>query len=247
MSKLSIEYLYRITQLIKLIIDEEDNAINYAASLMANAIEQGNKIFGFGCTHYSLHLQDIIYRAGGLMLINPMFLPGATSLDTHPVSMTSRISRLHGYAQILLDSYPIQKNDVLILVSVTGCNAVEVELAKTAQERGITVIGVTSRKYSEGMVSRHKSGKRMLDFIDVLLDDKVDVGDAVLETPIIDQKFSPVSGVTNIALLHATVTACIEELIERGISPPIYVSGNLPAGNEHNAILREKFRNQITY
>lgn len=247
MSKLSKEYLSKVINLIESIKHEEENAINNAAILMANSIINGNKIFGFGCTHYSLHLQDIIYRAGGLMLINPILIPGISSLDTHPLSMTSAISRLEGYAEIVFNNFPINNNDVLIIVSVTGRNGIEVEMAKLAKERNVKVIGITSKKYSGELGSRHSSGKKMLDFLDVIIDDKVGVGDAIIACPQLKEKISAVSGITNIAILHAIEAACIEELVDRDIKPPIYISGHIKGGNAHNIELREKFKDQILY
>ena len=245
MSKLSKEYLKRVIQLIEKISDEEENAINQAASLMADAVQHGKKIFAFGCSHSSLPIQDIVYRAGGLMLINPIFAPGIASLDTHPSTMTSGIERLEGYAQVLLENYPIQKDDVLILVSVSGRNAVPIELAKIAQERGVKVIGVTSWKYTKEVTSRHPSGKKMFDYADVVLDNKVDKGDATMQAPGVVEKFTPASGVTSNALLHALVTACIEELLKRGVTPPIYVAANVDGGEQHNARLKQQYKDQM--
>jgi uncharacterized phosphosugar-binding protein len=245
MSKLSKEYLKQLINLIEKISIEEEDAINQAANMMADAIQKGHKIFAFGCSHSSLPVQDIYYRAGGLMLINPIFAPGIASLDTHPVTMTSGLERLEGFAKVLLDNYPIQKDDVLILVSVSGRNAVPIEMAKVAKERGMKVIGVTSRKYTEGVTSRHSSGRKMYEYADVVLDNKVDKGDAVIKVEGVAERFTPASGVTSTALLHALITATIEELLKRGITPPIYVAANVDGGEEHNAKLKQQYKDQI--
>jgi len=247
MSKLSKKYLSEVIKLLERISDEEDDALNAAAEMMADAIQNGQRIFAFGCTHSSIPVQDIIYRAGGLMLINPIFGPGITSLDVFPTTMTSAIERLQGYAEILLDSNPIQKGDVLIVVSVSGRNAVPIEIAKIAQERGIKVIGVTSRAYTENVTSRHPSGKKMYEFADVVLDNKVDKGDAVLSADGLTAKFTPASGVTNCALLHCLVTATIENLLGKGVTPPVFIAANVDGGEEHNKKLFEKYGDRIFY
>lgn len=247
MSKLSKKYLSEVIKLLERISDEEDDALNTAAEMMADAIQNGQRIFAFGCTHSSIPVQDIIYRAGGLMLVNPIFGPGITSLDVFPTTMTSAIERLQGYAEILLDGQPIQRGDVLIVVSVSGRNAVPIEIAKIAQERGIKVIGVTSRAYTENVTSRHPSGKKMYEFADVVLDNKVDKGDAVLSADGLPAKFTPVSGVSNCALLQCLVTATIETLLERGITPPVFMAANVDGGEEHNKKLFEKYGDRIFY
>lgn len=245
MASFAKQYLEGVVGLLQRIVDEELPAIDAAAELIADAIANGKRLFGFGCTHSSLPVQDIAYRAGGLMLVNPIMAPGIASLDVRPATMTSDIERLSGYAKVILDNMPIQEGDVLILVSVSGRNAVPIEMAQIARERGIKVIGVTSRTYTEGVSSRHPSGKKMYDFADVVLDNKVDVGDAMLSAEGVPQKFSPASGVTSNAILHALMSATIEKLLARGITPPVFLAGNVDGSAEYNARLIAQYRDRI--
>ena len=85
------------------------------------------------------------------MLINPIFGPGIAAMDTHPATLSSEIEKLPGYAQALFDTHPIHSGDVLILVSVSGRNAVPIEMAKIGQQRGVKVIGLTSSEYADGL------------------------------------------------------------------------------------------------
>jgi uncharacterized phosphosugar-binding protein len=247
MSALAKAYIDGVIQLLQRITEEEMPALRDAAKIMAEAIAQGKRIFAFGCTHSSLPIQDLVYRAGGLMLINPLFGPGIASLDVRPATMSSAIERLQGYAQALLDNNPIGAGDVLILVSVSGRNAVPVEMAQLARERGIKVIGVTSRVYTDAFASRHPSGKKMYEFADVVLDNKVDQGDAMLRAEGVPQKFCPASGVTSTALLQALVAATVEELLARGITPPIFLAANVDGGAEYNARLLAQYKDRILY
>lgn len=232
---------------MKKIETEEEKAIDDASQLMADAIQSGNRLFGFGCSHSSLPIQDVVYRAGGLMLMNPIYAPGIASLDVHPNTMTSGIEKLVDYAKVILDNQPIQKGDVLIIVSVSGRNAVPIEMAQIARERGVKVIGVTSLKYSQGVESRHPSGKKMFDFADVVIDNKVDKGDAMLSMKGLETKFTPASGVTSAAIMHCLTTATIEKLLERGITPPVFIAANVDGGAEHNLKLLAEYKDRIFY
>lgn len=247
MDSLAKKYLDTAIQLLSRIKDEETDVIEQAAKLIADAIEQGHSLFAFGCTHSSLPIQDLVYRAGGLILVNPLFGPGITALDIKPTTISSAMEQMEGYAKVILDNSPIQPGDVLILVSVSGRNAVPIEMAQLARERGIKVIGVTSREYSEAVSSRHPSGKKMNDFADINLDNKAPKGDAVLEAEGVPQKFTPVSGVTSIALLQALIAATIEDLLGRGIVPPIFLAANVDGGKEYNARLLEQYHDRIFY
>ena len=247
MKTLANTYLSTVVELLSRLQNEEMDAIEQAAALIADAIEQGHSLFAFGCTHSSLPIQDLVYRAGGLMLVNPLFGPGITALDIKPTTISSGMEQMEGYAKVILDNSPMKSGDVLILVSVSARNAVPVELAQLAQERGIKVIGVTSREYSEAVSSRHSSGKKMNDFADILLDNKAPKGDAVLQAEGVPQKFTPVSGVTSIALLQALIATTIEELLSRNIVPPIFLAANVDGGKEYNARLLAQYRDRIFY
>ena len=247
MNTLANTYLNTVIELLSRLQNEEMDAIEQAAKMIADAIEQGHSLFAFGCTHSSLPIQDLVYRAGGLMLVNPLYGPGITALDIKPTTISSGMEQMEGYAKVILDNSPLKTGDVLILVSVSGRNAVPVELAQLAQERGIKVIGVTSREYSEAVSSRHSSGKKMNDFADILLDNKAPKGDAVLQAEGMPQKFTPVSGVTSIALLQALVATTIEELLQRGIVPPVFLAANVDGGKEYNARLLAQYRDRIFY
>jgi len=247
MSVLSDTYLNGIIELLTKIQDEETDALEKGAMIIADAIEKGNRIFGFGCTHSSLPIQDLVYRAGGLILVNPIFGPGIDSLDVRPAKMTSDFERLEGYAKVLLDNYPIQEGDVLILVSVSGRNAVPVEMAKIASERGIKIIGITSYEYTKNVESRHPSGKKMYEFADVVLDNKVPKGDAMVEAEGFPVKFTPASGVTSNALLHSLMTVVIEILLKRGVEPPITIAANVDGSGEHNDRLWKEYGDRIFY
>ncbi len=247
MSEFVKKYLEESVRLLRRIAEEELANLDQAASLLADAVEQGGCLFAFGCTHSSLPIQDLVYRAGGLMLINPIFGPGIASLDIQPTTVSSAMEQLEGYAKILLDNCPIKAGDVLILVSVSGRNAVPIEIAQEAKSRGVKVIGVTSWEYTENVSSRHPSGKKMHNFVDIVLDNKAPKGDAVLSDSRVPQKFTPVSGVTSTALLHALVAATIEKLLARGITPPVFLAANVDGGAEYNARLLKEYRDRIFF
>lgn len=246
-SRLGLEYLDKTIALLQQLRDEEAPAITAAAETIAGALAEGGRLFAFGCSHSSLPVQDIVYRAGGLMLVNPIYGPGIAAMNTRPATLGTAIEQLSGYAKAVLDNSPARRGDVLIVVSVSGRNAVPIEMAQLAQERGITVIAVTSRIYSDAVTSRHPTGKKVKDFADHVLDNKVTAGDAVLTVEGVPQRVGPASGVTSTALLHALMAATIEKLVERGTTPPVFLAANLDGGAEWNNTLLAANRDRIFY
>ncbi|MEV8254400.1 SIS domain-containing protein [Rhodoglobus sp. NPDC076762] len=247
MTQLTTHYLNETIALLERLRDEETPAIEKAATTIADSLAAGGRLFAFGCSHSSLPVQDIVYRAGGLMLVNPLYAPGIAALDTRPTTLGSAMEQIPGVAKAVLDNSPLQKGDVLIVVSVSGRNAVPIEMAELAQQRGIIVVAVTSHEYSDNVTSRHESGRKMKDFADIVLDNKVDKGDAVLEHEGVPQRFTPASGVTSTALLHTLSAAIIEELANRGITPPVFLAANVDGGAEWNEKLLNENADRIFY
>lgn len=247
MGVLASNYLDATIQLLHRIQQEEGEALDRAAEAVARAVTNGGSIFAFGCSHSSLAIQDIVYRAGGLMLVNPLYGPGIDALTTRPTTLGSAMEQMPGYAKVILDNSPLKAGDVLIVVSVAGRNAVPVELAELSRELGVVVIGVTSQAYTDGVTSRVPNGKKLRDVCDIVLDNKVEKGDAVLSDPRVPQKFTPASGITSIALLHALVAASIGKMLDTGYEPPIFLAANVDGGAEWNRRLLEENRDRIHY
>lgn len=234
MSKLLNDYFDAITELLGEIRESELPKIEETAAVIADKVIAGGRIFAFGASHSSLPVQDIVYRAGGLMLINPLYGPGIEALTTRPTTLGSQMEQMPGYGEVLFNNSPLKEGDVLICVSVSGRNAVPVELARTARENGVYVVALTSLKYTGAVDSRVPDGTKLLDHADVVLDNKVDPGDAVLSLEGIPQKFTPASGVTSTAMLHSMSAAIIEKLLEKGFSAPVFLAANLDGGAEWN-------------
>ncbi|WP_151550339.1 MULTISPECIES: sugar isomerase domain-containing protein [Corynebacterium] len=247
MSKLTNNYFDQITSLLEKVRSTQLESIDEAAHVIADKVASGGRIFAFGASHSSLPVQDIVYRAGGLMLINPLYGPGIEALTTRPTTLGSQMEQMPGYGEVLLNNSPLREGDVLIVVSVSGRNAVPVEIAREARARGIYVVGLTSSKYTDAVTSRVPDGTKLKDHADILLDNQVDAGDAVLSLEGVPQKFTPASGVTSTAILHSLSAAIIEHLIERGIEAPVFLAANLDGGAEWNAKHMEENRDRIFY
>jgi uncharacterized phosphosugar-binding protein len=87
----------------------------------------------------------------------------------------------------------------------------------------------------------------MYEFADVVLDNKVDPGDALLRAEGVPQRFCPASGVTSTAILQSLVAATVEELLQRGVTPPIFLAGNVDGGEDYNAKLMAQYKDRVFY
>lgn len=224
---------------------QRDN-LQKAAGMIADAIAGGKSLFAFGASHSFMIAEEMVYRTGGLMLVNPIY-PHGMNLSVRPVTATSRFERIPGFGRELLLSSPASAGDVLIIASTSGRNPVVVDMAQAARERQMKVIGVTSVGYSSAVSSRDPSGLKLVDLCDVVLDNGAPAGDAAVEVAGCPQRIGPLSSLTGIALVNALTVEVVELCLARGIEPPVFMSANLDGGDEYNARLLEQYRDRIHY
>ncbi|MBJ7906671.1 SIS domain-containing protein [Streptomyces sp. DSM 110735] len=234
-------------ELLRRVREEEGGAIAEAGVLLADTVTDGGRLFAFGAGHSSLAAQDVVYRAGGLALMNLLAVPGVVGVDVTPATLGSALERVDGLATAVLDSSPARAGDALVIISLSGRNSLPVEMARGARERGLKVIGVTSVAYATETASRHSSGTFLKDHCDVVLDSKIAVGDAELSLDSVPAPFAPASTVVTSALMQAVMATAAAELAARGIEPPLLRSGNVDGGHDWNARIMEKYGDRIFY
>lgn len=219
-------------------------AIGEAALLIADSIAQGGLLHVFGCGHSQILAEEIFYRAGGLVPINAMLEP---ALSLREATKSTFFERLSGFAKAILDSYQTSPGEAIIIVSASGRNAVPIEMAMVAKERGLKVIALTSLAYSQGVDSRHPSGKKLYQLADLVLDTNAIPGDAALEVPGAPYKVGPTSAVVGIAILWALMVEVVDALVERGVKPPVWLAGNVPGGDEVMVGYLREYRHRIKH
>ena len=229
-------YVDRVTELIRDTYRSQRQQISEVAGVFSEAIKESRSIWAFGCTHAAAMAAELYYRAGGLIPIKGIFGPGLW-LDQQPVTRTSYLEGLEGYGKAILSDLDLKANDVAIVISTSGRNAVPIEVALECKAKGLYVLGLTSVPYSKAVYSRHSSGKRLFEVVDSYIDNGVPAGDALLDYSTNDGssiRACPGSTVTGAVLLNAVVAEVIGDLIESGFDPPVFVSGNLDGGTEQN-------------
>ncbi|MGX1909525.1 SIS domain-containing protein [Streptomyces phaeochromogenes] len=246
-SKLAGQFFDAAIGLLQRVRDEEAGAVDAAGTLIADTVAEGGRLFAFGAGHSSLAAQDLVYRAGGLALMNLLAVPGAVGVDVVPATLGSALERVDGLASAVLDTSPARSGDVLVIISLSGRNALPVEMAMHARDLGLKVIGVTSVAYATETRSRHTSGTYLKDHCDVVLDSKIAIGDAELTLDSVPAPFAPASTVVTSALLQAVMATAAGALADRGIEPPLLRSGNVDGGHEWNGRVFEEYGDRIFY
>lgn len=244
-SEFFLAYLDKIQLLVEMARAQALGPIAEATELIANAIAGGRVLYVFGPSHAGLIAQDLFYRAGGLMPIEPI-LPGGLMLNERPITHTSALERLPGYAEVILKDLDIGQEDVLLLISVSGRNPVVVEMCTAAQSRGARVIALTNLVYSKSVAARSGS-KRLFEAADIVIDLPGEVGDAVVALNGLEQRVGPTSTALGSAILQGLMVEVCGRLLAKGLQPPVLLSGNLDNGDQSNQRLFDLYRSRLSY
>jgi len=239
-------YFTRAIEALQQVAATQAQAIGEAAGRVVDAIVAGQTLYAFGATHSFMVAEELVYRTGGLMLVNPIY-PHGMNLSVRPMPVTSQMERVAGLGRELLGMAPVAAGDVVIVASTSGRNPVPIDLALAALERGATVIGITSLAYTQGVSSRHASGKKLADVCTVVIDNGAPYGDAAVAVPGFPQAVGPLSSVTGCAIANAIVAETVARLVAKGYEPPVFMSANLDGGDAYNARLLQQNAHRIHY
>ncbi|MEF3305019.1 SIS domain-containing protein [Paenibacillus sp. GYB003] len=236
-------YFQSIETMLGRVLASEKDRMRQAASKVADCIAEGGIVHLFGCGHSHILTEEVFYRAGGLVPIRPIFYE---PLMLHEGAVrSSELERQNGLASAFMDGQDIREGEVMFVLSTSGRNPVPVDAALAAKAKGAYTIGITSFEYSGSQPSRHVSGKRLSDAVDLAIDNKAAKGDAVLTHERVKVPFTPTSTVVGATILNAVFAQAIADLAERGIEPPVYLSGNIDGADAHNEALIARYRGRI--
>lgn len=220
-----LEYIERLQGVLTRISNEQSENIRRAGSVVANTLADGGIVHTFGTGHSHMIAEEAFFRAGGIAAINPilderfLFLKGALE--------STRSERQTGVARELIDNENVGTADTAIIISNSGRNAVPVEMALEMKDRGASVIAITSLEQSRASTPRHSSGKRLFEIADVVIDNCVPPGDALMQIERSESRTGASSTVSGSAIIHSIIIEALSELARRGVSPPVLRSANL--------------------
>lgn len=240
----AVEVETRLSALSKLAVAGELDA---AITIMADAIAGGGVIQAFGTGHSEAFAMEIAGRAGGLIPTNKIALRNVVLDGSFDVAglTASELERNPDIAEHLWRSSPINDGDVFVIASNSGVNNSIIGMALRAKEEGHKLIAVTSMEHTMKVQPKHSSGKRLADLADVVIDNRAPYGDATLQ----------LAGGIPVGSVSSITCAYIGQLLTIGVAarlgadgdvPPLYLSANIPGGDEHNHELEAKYEGKIT-
>lgn len=250
MSNLVDSYRQHITDLLADLEVCNATALEQAAMVLSRQITQDRLVHIYGPGgHSNLAAQEVFFRAGGLMHLSAILDEG--TLLSSGARRSMAIERTPGYGRSVIELAGLGAEDVLILVNAYGINAALIDAALTAHERGVYLIGISSREHAEQTApdhpARHPSKANLHDLVDLHLDSRIAVGDAVIAIDQVSQKVGPLSTFANAFLLHSLIILTVADLAQCGVDPPIWRSGNAAGGDAANGQHIDRFIGRVKW
>jgi uncharacterized phosphosugar-binding protein len=115
-----------------------------------------------------------------------------------------------------------------------------VGFALAAKRAGNPVIAVTSLDHTMQVEPKHASGLRLKDIADVTIDNLAPYGDAAI-TIGADVAAGAVSSITAAFIAQVLTLGVADRFVQAGEPAPLYLSANIPGGDEHNVELETRY------
>ena len=221
---------------------EDTGPLDRASRAVARSLQDGGVLHVFGSGHSMLPAIDATFRAGGLAPVNLLHDPALAPWEPTRVS---RIERLPGYGTALGELQDLRPGEVLVVISHSGINAVPIEVAQHAAQRGLTVVAITSTAHSRASRARHPDGLRLLDVADIVLDTHAPEGDVTL-TLADGTETGPTSTLLAVLLVHSLAIGAMEHLVAQGHGLPVLRSMNRTSGEDTNDAVIAPFRGRLS-
>lgn len=240
---LAAEVTSRLTTLQAVV---DDGGFDPAIDILTECVRTNGVIQAFGTGHSEGFAMEIAGRAGGLIPTRRITLREVVLVGGRdPEDLFSpELERDPTVVEELLAHTEIHPQDVFVIASNSGVNSSIVGMALAIKERGHPVIAVTSLEHTGAVEPKHASGKRLSEVADVVIDNLAPFGDATLDLPH-DIKVGAVSSITAAYIGQALTVGVVSRLIEAGEVPPVFLSANIPGGDEHNKVLQDRYGARI--
>lgn len=247
------------SRLAAIAADAQAGGLDAAIDLLTTAITNGGVIQAFGTGHSQAFAMEIAGRAGGLIPTNAINLRDLALYGSrHPDELSgSAMERDPSVVEELFGLYPFHPADVFVIASNSGVNGSIVGMALKAKQHGHPVIAVTSLAHTAAVTPKHPSGRRLSEIADVVLDNRAPYGDTTIDVDIAHRdghdgtagprsvRIGAVSSLTAAFIAQLLTLGVTERIAATGATPPVYISANIPEGDEHNSALEASYGNRI--
>lgn len=233
-SRLAIETLRRIeeTQL---------DAVAEAVHRCADIIATGGLVHLFGSGHSRIVVEEMFPRYGSFPGFHPIVEHALSNyhqvVGANGLRQAMFLENVEALGRVILGNFRLDPGkDVMIVVSSGGTNAVPIEVALEARRLGLFVVAITSVAHSRLAASRHSSGQRLFEAVDLAIDTCTPVGDAGIQIAGLETPVGPLSTVAAVTIANMIKVGVAQALTEAG-RPPVVMTSAAIVGDQRSAAL----------
>ena len=235
------EYHQASKELLDRIVATNESNLPKATDWMAKTIIEDHIIHTFGTGHSHMIGLELFVRAGGLANVNA-FLDSIV-MTSEGAQRSAEMERISGISEVLWNQYKIEQEDLFIIISNSGRNAMPIEMAQMAKDNGNKVIAITSMEQSKKYPVRIEGQKKLFEIADLVLDNCVPPGDGMLE--IGGELTGAASTISGCFIVNLIATEAMKMAVYQGVKIPVYFSQNIDGFD--NDYLYKKYENRIKH
>lgn len=240
-------YLEQVSSRLPLLVQAaESGSIAQAVDLLADAVATGGVLRAFGTGHSEAFAMELAGRAGGLIPTSRMALRDVVLHGSRTLADLAEptFERDESVADELFSLSPVDPRDAYVIASNSGVNGSIVGIALRAKADGHPLVVVTSLEHTRAVSPKHSSGRKLFELADVVIDNLAPYGDATLDLGG-GITMGAVSSITAAFIAQLLSLGIAENLAARGITPPVYISANIPEGDAHNNALKARYAGRL--
>jgi uncharacterized phosphosugar-binding protein len=206
------------------------DALDRACDLVLGTVTGGGLVYAGGSGHSLAMVLEGFFRAGGLACVHPLYAPEISPL--HGAWPATEAERRSGVAAPVMEAAAPRTGDIAVIFSNSGANPYPVELAEAAGSYGLPVVAFVSGPSMAAAPAR--AGTTLGELADLVIDTLVPAGD--VSYPHEAPRTAALSSLANVYLWNLLLA----RLADRA-ELPLWVSANVPGGDERNAELLERY------
>lgn len=238
---MSYPYHTAVNHLLDAIVQSNKESIAEAIDWFAETLITDHLIHTFGTGHSHMIGLELFVRAGGLANVNAML--DSTVMTSEGARRSAEIERISGFSKVIWDQHQIAKEDLFVIISNSGRNAMPIEMAQLAKENGNKVIAITSLTHSKTFPSRIANQPKLYEIADLVLDNNVPTGDGLLN--IGADLTGAASTIAGCFLVNLIATEAMKKAHSQGFQLPIFYSQNVDGFS--NEDLYKRFSSRIKH
>ncbi|MEX0776856.1 MAG: SIS domain-containing protein [Phycisphaeraceae bacterium] len=228
------QYLQQCQRLAE-VVRRQEPRIAQAAAWFADTILAGRMVHVFASGHSRIMVEEMWPRYGSFPGFNPIV---ELSLTFHNLVVGANgqrqamfLENISGLAERILRNFDLSPQDSALVISSSGCNVTQIEMAELFQQRKLKVVAIVSQAHSDASTSNDPRGKKLGDFADLVLDTGAPVGDAMVKIEGLDTPVAPGSTIGGCLLVNC-IKAEVAQRLTRAGQPPLVLSAGAVVGKQ---------------